>query len=83
MKIDRDNLLEHLLATQLGIIGKTIFQALTTFDWRTWEIDEKDFHLFKKYSIGVIQKTLKIPKKKALEQFEWFVEKYGLTIKIQ
>lgn len=80
-QIKRDMLLERLIAIQLNMINKTIMEALIHREWKEWTITKDQYEYFKIVAIGHMQKVLKINKRKATEQFEWFMKHYGLTIK--
>ncbi len=81
MKIDRNNLQEHLLTHQLSIVGKTIEDAKKQKDWfQEWTITEEQHNQFKDYAIPLIQKTLKCSKSHAIKSFQWFDLGFGLRL---
>lgn len=75
-------LLEQIFENQLSIVGKTSKDILDEENYRfNWTITRKEFEKFKYESIFLIQKKLKINKRKAAESFNWFNRNYGLRIK--
>ena len=80
-KINRDNFYPHLLEKQFNIIELTTFDALFDKEWTTkWTITQKQYDDFRKYSIALIKKTLKVNTNKAKEIFDYFYFLHGLNI---
>lgn len=81
-KITRKNIGEHLLEYQLGLIGKTVYEAKLDDMWIfNWTITNEKFTHFREYSIPLIKKTFRCNKAKAESTFSWFYVKFGLMIK--
>ena len=81
-KIDRTNIMDHLIEYQLNMIGKTIEEAQELEDWYTkWTMTSKQHELFKAYAIPLLKKVFKFNKQKAESTFAWFDLGYGLRIK--
>lgn len=79
MKINRHNLLQYLLESQLSYIGKTLSDVLENPNWRSeWGIPTEDLEDFTRKSIPLIKKCLKINSTKARETFNWFLINYKL-----
>lgn len=80
-KIDRTNITEHLIEYQLNMIGKTIDKASEVEDWHyQWTLTQKQYELFKAYSIPLLKKVFKFNKTKAENTFNWFYSNFGLRI---
>lgn len=80
-KITRENMIYHLMSTQLDIVGKTVLEATMSPHWRReWSMSTEDFENFESYAIPLIKKVYKCNKKKAKNTFDWFQQNYGLTI---
>ena len=79
MRVNRYNLEHYLFEKQLSIIGKTIKDALENPNWRNeWGIPTEDLENFKKESVPLIKKTLKINRTKAEGVLDWFLITYKL-----
>jgi len=81
-KINRDNIYIHLLEKQFNLIDKTIPDALLEKKWQDrWNISEKKYNEFKKYSIPLIKKVFKCNTNKSKAVFDWFILMHGMKIK--
>lgn len=82
MKINRLNIGTHLLEYQLGLIDKTMGDALKDDMWFfNWTLTEEQHIQFKKYAISLIKKVFKCNKSRAEQTFSWFNLEFGLRIK--
>jgi hypothetical protein len=80
-KINRFNIAEHLLSTQLKIVNKTMFECMQNPDWfQEWTITIEQYEKFRAYSIPLLKKTFKFNTNKAKSTFDWFNLQYGLRI---
>ena len=81
MKINRQNISEHLLEYQLGLIGKSVKDAIGVGDWRNqWAFHPDTAEQFRRYSIPLIKKVFKCNKTKAESTFNWFLLNFGLKV---
>jgi hypothetical protein len=81
MKVNRQNIAEHLFEKQLELIGKTLQEAIDNRNWKgEWWMTEEEFEQFKSYSIPLIKKTFKCNKSKAESTLNWFILQFGLKI---
>lgn len=81
-KIDRTNIMDHLIEYQLNMIGKTIADAQKIDDWYyRFTLTEKQYEVFRGYAIPLMKKVFKITKAKAEQTFGWFTLNFGLRIK--
>lgn len=84
VKVNRENIAEHLIEYQLNMVGKTIEEARKNDNWyHEWTFTEKQFEVFKGYAIPLMRKVLKLNKAAAEKNFAWFDLTYGLRIKKQ
>ena len=81
-KINRVNILNHLMEYQLGIVNHTIIETLDDdnflFNWTMTKAQLEQFHA---YAIPLIKKTFHCNKGKAEETFQWFRNNLGLRLK--
>ena len=81
-KINRANILNHLMEYQLNMVGKTILDTLDDdkyfFNWTMTRAQLEGFHA---YAIPLIKKTFHCNKGKAEETFQWFRQNLGLRLK--
>ncbi len=81
-KINRNNILSHLVEKQFNIIGLTTLDALFNKNFKEeWSILPAEYEKFKKYSVALLKKVHKCNTNKAKENFEWFWSKFGLKIR--
>lgn len=81
-KINRDNMLNHLLEYQLEMAGKTIVDTFHDDYWKfNHTLTRAQHEQFKIYSIKLIKKTFRCNTSKANDTFDWFNKYLGLRIK--
>jgi len=81
-KINRENIADHLLDYQLGMIDKSMIEAYQTKEWYSkWTMTQEQHDLFKAYAIPLIKKVFKCRKERAVQTFDWFDLEFGLRIK--
>lgn len=81
MKINKDNLYDHLIEYELTMVGKTVEEVKKDEKWFSNNILTTEQHQsFKEYATELIKKTLKLKQKKAELQFSWFDLMYGLRV---
>ena len=82
MRITRSNIGTYLFDYQLAIVGKTRVDTIDDDKWRfNITITREQFEMFKNDSVKLIMKTFRCNKTKALANFQWFNEMFGLRIK--
>ena len=82
MKINRNNVYQHLLEKQFNMIDKTVQDALLERDWWiTWNITDEQRIEFEKYATPLLKKVFKYNTNKAKETYKWFIENHGLNVK--
>lgn len=81
-KINRENIADHLIDYQLGMVGKSIQEAHMTKEWYSkWTMTQEQHDEFKAYAIPLLKKVFKCNKAKAESTFAWFDLQFGLRIK--
>ena len=81
-KINRENIADHLLDYQLGMIDKSMQEAYMTKEWYSkWTMTTEQHEVFKAYALPLIKKVFKCRKAKAEDTFDWFDLQFGLRIK--
>ena len=81
-KINRENIADHLLDYQLGMIDKSTQEAHMTREWYSkWTMTQEQPDKFKAYAIPLMKKVFKINKARAEANFQWFDLQFGLRIK--
>ena len=81
-KINRENIAEHLIDYQLGMIDKSMQEAYMTKEWYSkWTMTTDQHEVFKAYALPLIKKVFKCNKSKAENTFDWFDLQFGLRIK--
>jgi hypothetical protein len=81
MKITRENLGEHLIEYQLGMVGKTMEDAKKDTQWfHNITITKAQHEEYMKYAIPLIKKVLKCNTSKAKKTFAWFDLEFGLRV---
>jgi len=82
MKINRENIDNHLIDYQLGLIGKSIADAYKyPEDWFTrFTMTDEQHAQFKTYAIPLIKKVFKCNRKRAEHTFNWYNLDHGLRI---
>ena len=80
-KINRENVADHLVDYQLGIIGKSMQEAYMTKEWYSkWTMTTEQHEAFKVYALPLIKKVFKCNKARAESTFQWFDLQFGLRI---
>jgi hypothetical protein len=81
-KINRENIADHLVDYQLGMVGKSTQEAFMTREWYSkWTMTQEQHDQFKAYAIPLLKKVFKINKSRAEGVFAWFDLQFGLRIK--
>jgi hypothetical protein len=81
-KINRENIADHLLDYQLGMIDKSIQEAYMTKEWyNKWTMTQEQHDQFKAYALPLLKKVFKCNKSRAESTFDWFDLEFGLRIK--
>jgi hypothetical protein len=81
-KINRENIADHLLDYQLGMIGKSMQEAYMTKEWyNKWTMTQEQHNEFKAYALPLLKKVFKCNKSRAESTFDWFDLEFGLRIK--
>jgi hypothetical protein len=81
-KINRENIADHLLDYQLGMVGKSMQEAYMTKEWYSkWTMTQEQHDAFKAYAIPLLKKVFKCNKSRADDTFNWFDLEFGLRIK--
>jgi hypothetical protein len=81
-RINRENIAEHLIDYQLGMIDKSMQEAYMTKEWYSkWTMTTEQHEVFKAYALPLIKKVFKCNKSKAENTFDWFDLQFGLRIK--
>jgi hypothetical protein len=81
-RINRENIADHLLDYQLGMIGKSMQEAHMTREWYSkWTMTQEQHDAFKAYAIPLLKKVFKINKTRAESTFQFFDLEFGLRIK--
>jgi hypothetical protein len=81
-KINRENIADHLLDYQLGMIDKSMQEAYMTKQWYDkWTMTQEQHDQFKAYALPLLKKVFKCNKSRAEDTFNWFDLEFGLRIK--
>lgn len=81
MKINRQNVGDHLVDYQLTMVGKTVAEAMKTPEWYSkWTMTDEQQNQLRDYAIPLIKKIFKCNKKRAEGIFGWFLLQFGLRI---
>ena len=81
-KINRANILNHLIEYELAMSGHTLIETLDDDHYFfNWTLTRTQFEEFRKYSIALIKKTFKCNSARANDTFGWFWKNFGLRIK--
>jgi hypothetical protein len=81
-RINRKNIISHLLEFQLALAGKKITDMMDAHNWRfEFTITNDQLGQFRNYSVPLLKKIFRFNKIKAEETFEWFWKNFGLRIK--
>jgi hypothetical protein len=80
--INRENIADHLLDYQLGMIDKSMQEAYMTKEWyNKWTMTQEQHDQFKAYAVPLLKKVFKCNKSRAESTFDWFDLEFGLRIK--
>lgn len=80
-KINRENISDHLLDYELGMIGKSTQEAIMTKEYyNKWTITQEQYDEFRVYAIPLLKKVFKCRKERAESVFAWFNSQFGLKI---
>ena len=67
-KINRENIADHLVDYQLGMVGKSTQEAFMTKEWYSkWTMTQEQHDEFKAYALPLIKKVFKCRKERAGE----------------
>jgi hypothetical protein len=81
-KINRENIADHLIDYQLGMIDKSTQEAYMTKEWYDkWTMTQEQHDEFKAYALPLLKKVFKCNKSRAEDTFNWFDLEFGLRIK--
>ena len=81
-KIKRETVGEHLFDKQLEIIGATRLTIIDDDLWRShYPIKREEYSAFRDYAIKLMMKTFRCNKNKAIANFNWYWEQFGVKIK--
>jgi hypothetical protein len=81
-KINRENIADHLVDYQLGMIGKSTQEAHMTKEWYSkWTMTQEQHDQFKAYALPLLKKVFKCNKSRAESTFDFFDLQFGLRIK--
>lgn len=81
-KINRENIADHLVDYQLGMVGKSTQEAHMTKEWYDkWTMTQEQHDEFKAYAIPLLRKVFRCNKARAEGIFAWFDLQFGLRVK--
>lgn len=81
-KINRENIADHLVDYQLGMVGKSTQEAHMTKEWYDkWTMTQEQHDEFKAYAIPLLRKVFRCNKARAERIFAWFDLQFGLRVK--
>ena len=81
-KINRKNIVSHLLDYELHLAGKKLVDTIDIPDWRfEFSITNDQYEGFRNYTIPLLKKVFKFNRQKAEATFEWFWKHFGIEIK--
>jgi hypothetical protein len=80
-KINRENIADHLIDYQLGMIDKSTQEAYMTKEWYDkWTMTQEQHDEFKAYALPLLKKVFKCNKSRAEDTFNWFDLQFGLRV---
>jgi len=80
-KVKRENIGEHLFDMQLRLIGATRLMIVDSDNWRSkFPIKRDEYSAFRDYAIKLMMKTFRCNKNKAIANFNWYWEQFGVKI---
>jgi len=80
-RVNRGNIMRHLIEYQLDIVGKRLADTLDDDEWYNWTMTSEQRKEFNIYAIRTMKKVFKFNTNKARTCLEWFNEQFGLKIK--
>lgn len=81
-KVNRGNIMRHLIEYQLDMVGKRVVDTLDDDKWYfNWTMTNDQKSEFNKYAIKLMKKVFKFNTNKAKENLSWFNNQFGLRIK--
>jgi hypothetical protein len=81
-KVKRENIGDHLFTFELDIIGKTRLDIIDDDRWfYHFTMTREQYIIFKDYAVSLMMKTFRCNKNKALQNFEWYWQMFGVRIK--
>ncbi len=81
-KVNRGNIMRHLIEYQLDMVGKRVVDTLDDDKWYfNWTMTNNQKSEFNKYAIKLMKKVFKFNTNKAKENLSWFNNQFGLRIK--
>ena len=81
-KVNRGNIMRHLIEYQLDMVGKRVVDTLDDDKWYfNWTMTNDQKSEFNKYAIKLMKKVFKFNTNKAKENLSWFNDQFGLRIK--
>ena len=81
-KITRSSIGEHLFDYQLQMVGKTRMNIIDDDRWRfNITMTREQREQFKKYAVPLLMKTFRINRTKAVYNYEWFIQMFGVRLK--
>jgi len=81
-KVNRGNIMRHLIEYQLDMVGKRVVDTLDDDKWYfNWTMTSDQKSEFNKYAIKLMKKVFKFNTNKAKENLSWFNNQFGLRIK--
>lgn len=80
-KVNRSNIVEHLLSYQLELIGKKIEDLDEEGAWlKELSTSQENYEKFRVYAIPLLKKIFKFNTNRAKSTFAWFDLMWGLKI---
>jgi hypothetical protein len=81
-KVNRSNVMRHLIEYQLDMVGKRLVDTLDDDKWYfNWTMTSAQRIEFNKYAIQTMKKVFKFNTNKAKDSLAWFHQQFGLRIK--
>ena len=81
-KVNRGNIMRHLIEYQLDMVGKRLIDTLEDDKWYfNWTMTSEQRIEFNKYAIQTMKKVFKFNTNKAKDCLVWFHQQFGLRIK--
>ena len=81
-KINRDNIIRHLIEYELRMVGKTMVDTISDDKWYfNWTLTPDQEKEFRGYAILLFKKIFKCNKANAEKRYQWFDLGFGLRVK--